>query len=82
MFPRCSRSLFALYRHDTFYPEGPKDSTSLGRIVNEAHVRRIKNLLDQTKGEIVFGGETDITKRYIAPTLVKNIRGDDSLMSE
>ena len=70
------------YRHDEFYPEGPKKSESLARIVNETHAQRIKNLLDNTKGTIVFGGEVDVSQRYVAPTLVKDINADDSLMSE
>ena len=69
-------------RYMTFYPNGPKESDSLGRIVSKAHAQRIKNLVDNTKGTIVFGGDADVTQKYIAPTLVKDVRGDDSLMSE
>ena len=31
---------------------------------------------------VILGGETDIGDRYIAPTVVKDVPGDDSLMSE
>ncbi|KAI1783576.1 NAD-aldehyde dehydrogenase [Ganoderma leucocontextum] len=57
-------------------------SDSLGRIVSEAHTQRIKNLIDNTKGTVVLGGDADVSKKYIAPTLVKDVPGDDSLMSE
>ncbi|TBU47713.1 NAD-dependent aldehyde dehydrogenase [Dichomitus squalens] len=67
---------------ESFYPDGPENSDSLGRIVGESHVQRIKNLLDNTKGKIVFGGQVDVSKRYVAPTLVRDVSGDDSLMSE
>lgn len=50
--------------------------------MGESHAQRIKKLLDDTKGTIVFGGEVDVAKKYIAPTLVRDVSGDDSLMSE
>ncbi|KAM5546248.1 hypothetical protein V8D89_000374 [Ganoderma adspersum] len=65
-----------------FYPDGPEKSDSFSRIVGESHAQRIKNLLDNTKGKIVFGGEVDVAKKYVAPTLVRDVSGDDSLMSE
>ncbi|KAI0708464.1 NAD-dependent aldehyde dehydrogenase [Earliella scabrosa] len=64
--------------YHSFYPDGPKKSESLARIVGEGHARRIKNLIDQTKGTIVFGGDADVSEKYIAPTLVKDVQGDDS----
>ena len=69
-------------RYQSFFPEDPKTSTSFGRIVTQAHAQRIKKLLDQTRGTIAFGGEADVAERYIAPTLVSNVRMNDSLMSE
>ncbi|KAI0648649.1 aldehyde dehydrogenase [Trametes meyenii] len=66
--------------YHSFYPEGPKNSASFGRIVNEAHAARIKKLIDETKGTIEFGGDVDVSGKYVAPTLVSNARGDDSLM--
>ncbi|KAI0373634.1 aldehyde dehydrogenase [Pilatotrama ljubarskyi] len=68
--------------NQTFFPEGPKNSESFGRIVTEAHAARIKRLIDRTKGTIEFGGEVDVAERYVAPTVVSNVRADDSLMSE
>ncbi len=68
--------------YQTFYPEGPKNSQSFSRIVSQAHAQRIKKLIESTKGTIVFGGDTDVAERYIAPTLVKDVKGDDSLMGE
>ena len=67
--------------YKTFYPDGPRKSHSVARIVGEHHVTRIKGLLDNTKGTIVLGGEIDVSEKYVAPTVVKDVRGDDSLMS-
>lgn len=67
---------------ESFYPEGPKKSESFSRIVSSAHAERIKRLLDETKGTVVFGGDTDVSQRYIAPTVVRDVRPDDVLMGE
>ena len=69
-------------RYQSFFPEGPENSDSFARIVSEAHATRIKRLLDNTKGTVVLGGQTDVAKRYIAPTVVRDVTGEDSLMSE
>ncbi|KAF9225706.1 NAD-dependent aldehyde dehydrogenase [Gyrodon lividus] len=68
--------------HDEFYPSGPATSPDFGRIVNKSHFNRIKGLLDNTSGTIAFGGQTDESKLFIAPTVVHSVKGDDSLMSE
>ena len=70
-----------LHRYREFYPDGPEKSDSFARI-GESHAQRIKNLLDNTKGKIVFGGEVDVAKKYVALILVRDMSGDDSLMSE
>lgn len=69
--------------YDTFFPEGdPSKSDSFSRIITEAHAARIKKYVDETKGTVVFGGEADVQKKYVAPTLVKDVTLDDSLMQE
>lgn len=47
-----------------------KSNPQLTRIINKRHFLRLKKLLEQTKGKIVFGGETDEYELYIAPTIV------------
>jgi len=39
-------------------------------------------LLENTKGKIVFGGQVDKDTKFIAPTVVKDVGPDDSLMSQ
>jgi len=68
--------------HDEFYPDGAVASPDLTHIINKSHFNRIKGLLDRTSGTIAFGGETDESRLFIAPTVVKGVKGDDSLMSE
>ncbi|KAI0648695.1 aldehyde dehydrogenase [Trametes meyenii] len=68
--------------YNAFYPDGPEKSDSISRIVSEAHTTRIKRLVDETKGKVILGGQADVSKRYIAPTVVRDVPADDSLMSE
>ncbi|CDO75126.1 hypothetical protein BN946_scf185010.g51 [Trametes cinnabarina] len=68
--------------YKSFYPDGPEKSDSFARMVSPAHAARIKRLIDETKGTIVLGGQTDVENRYIAPTVVRDVPVDDALMSE
>lgn len=63
-----------------FYGPDPRQSTDYGRIVNDAHFRRLEKLLGD--GEVVVGGETDESSRYIAPTVLRNVRADAPIMEE
>lgn len=44
--------------------------------------RRLIGVLEQSQGQVVLGGESDASERYIAPTIVTNVKGDDQLMKE
>jgi len=65
-----------------FYPEGAESSDSFSRIVSTSHFKRIKRLLDRTEGQIVHGGTTNERTKFIEPTLVTGVKGNDSLMGE
>ncbi|KAH9933554.1 aldehyde dehydrogenase [Epithele typhae] len=73
-------ALESMYK--TFYPDGPEKSDSFSRVVTKAHTQRIKRLVDETTGTIVCGGQSDVETRYIAPTIVRDVREGDSLLSE
>ncbi|KAJ6531647.1 NAD-aldehyde dehydrogenase [Mycena vulgaris] len=62
-----------------FYPEGNQGIT---KIVNQQSFKRVNGLLQATKGTVVCGGETDESQKFIAPTIIKDVQVDDSLMSE
>lgn len=38
--------------------------------------------MEETKGTIAIGGETDASQKFIAPTLVKDVKFDDALMDQ
>jgi aldehyde dehydrogenase (NAD+) len=63
-----------------FYGDDPKESPDFARIINERHHARLARLLDDA--DIVTGGETDRSNRYIAPTILKNVKKDDAVMQE
>lgn len=63
-----------------FYPDGAAKSQSVARLVTDTHFSRVKGLLDQTEGRIVCGGETDARQRFVAPTIVRDVKMDDPLM--
>ncbi|KAF9443399.1 aldehyde dehydrogenase [Macrolepiota fuliginosa MF-IS2] len=65
-----------------FYPDSASKPGACSRLITPQAFNRVKGLLDNTKGSIVFGGETDAASKFIAPTAVKDVGADDSLMSE
>ncbi|KAL0069664.1 Hexadecenal dehydrogenase [Marasmius tenuissimus] len=67
-----------------FYPtaDGPKADGAYSRIINPQALNRINGLLRNSGGEIVLGGDVDEASKYISPTVVKNVKPSDSLMSE
>jgi beta-apo-4'-carotenal oxygenase len=64
------------------FPNGPKASPDLSRIVNGRHFQRIKKMLDDTKGKIVMGGGMDESENFIEPTAVLVDSVDDAMMKE
>ncbi|KIW09013.1 hypothetical protein, variant [Verruconis gallopava] len=51
-------------------------------VVNDRNWARLDNLLKNTQGKIVYGGERDAKTRYFAPTIVVDVKPGDSLLSE
>jgi aldehyde dehydrogenase (NAD+) len=63
-----------------FYGADPAQSPDYGRIVNDAHFERLTRLLGQ--GTVIAGGQSDRAKRYIAPTIIDNIKGREPIMED
>lgn len=61
-----------------FFPGG--DMSTMNVIVNGKHFDRVKALLGS--GTVVAGGQTDETRRFIAPTLLDNVSPDSPIMQE
>jgi aldehyde dehydrogenase (NAD+) len=67
---------------DEFYGSDPSTSDSLGRIVNERHLRRLQRLLDAGAGTVATGGTVDAATRYVAPTITVDPAPESPVMRE
>jgi len=63
-----------------FYTENPQKSDSFGRIINNRHFHRVKNLL--TSGRIVIGGDMDESDNFISPTVIVDVKPTDPVMQQ
>jgi len=63
-----------------FYGDDPSQSTDFCKIINSRHTNRLKQLLNGQK--VVAGGQVDVDKCYVSPTLVVNPEPNSSLMAD
>ncbi|ONH68197.1 Beta-apo-4'-carotenal oxygenase [Cyberlindnera fabianii] len=59
---------------------GEASVETYGKIVNQRNTERVANIIKDSKGEVIYGGDFDIEERYISPTVVKDVTFSDSLM--
>ncbi len=62
------------------FGDNPMDNPNYGKIVSEKHFKRICSLIDPDK--VVHGGETDIDRLKIAPTVMDGVQWEDAVMSQ
>lgn len=60
------------------FGENPQESRFYPRIINDEAFIRLRDLLKT--GRIVSGGEVDEKERYIAPTILTDVKLDDAVM--
>ncbi|XP_030078499.1 aldehyde dehydrogenase family 3 member B1 [Microcaecilia unicolor] len=65
---------------ERFYGKEPQKSPDFGRIINEKNFQRLKELLGN--GTVVIGGQTDENDKYIAPTVLVDVKETDPVMQE
>jgi aldehyde dehydrogenase (NAD+) len=63
-----------------FYGEDPQRSPDYARIVSDRHFQRLLPLVKD--GEVVTGGQSDATSRYIAPTILRGVKDDAKVMQD
>ncbi len=63
-----------------FYGNDPARSEDYGRIVNQAHFERLVTYLRD--GKAVQGGQHDVKKLFIAPTILADVSPDAAVMQE
>jgi len=62
------------------FGQDPQRSPDYGRIINNEQFERLSALIKT--GTVVVGGTIDPKDRYIAPTLLDNVKSDDPIMQE
>ncbi|KAL3320521.1 aldehyde dehydrogenase 3, member A2 [Cichlidogyrus casuarinus] len=67
---------------EDFYGRNALKSPDYARIVNKNHVQRIQKLIQQTNGKIVCGGDVNEEQKFVAPTVVRDVKPDDVLMQD
>lgn len=65
-----------------FYGEDIQKSADFSRIVNERQYDRLHDLLEKSKDDLIFGGNTDRDDLYIEPTLFEADGFDHPLMQD
>ena len=62
------------------YGENPEGNDEYPRIISDGHFDRISSMIDEN--HVVFGGNSNKQKRYIAPTFIDLDSTDHSIMDE
>jgi aldehyde dehydrogenase (NAD+) len=62
------------------YSNNPKESPDFARIINVKNWNRLKEMIDDDK--VIFGGQTDESDCYIAPTLIDESDIDSLIMKD
>lgn len=68
--------------YQEFYPNGAAASPEYARIISPASFRKIKQMLESSRGTVLMGGETNEHELYIEPTLVQIDALDDPLLRQ
>ncbi|NP_001016129.1 aldehyde dehydrogenase 3 family member B1 [Xenopus tropicalis] len=63
---------------EEFYGKNPRESSNYGRLASVELYLQVKDLL--SCGQVAFGGETDDSERYIAPTVLTDVKEADPIM--
>ena len=63
-----------------FYGKDIENNEEYGKIINEKHFNRLINLIEEDK--VVFGGDSNLEKLYISPTIMDDITWDSPVMKE
>lgn len=64
-----------------FYGKDPKQSGSFSRIVNKRHTKRLAQLMEGDRDDLVIGGKVDVDSCYVAPSIYVS-SWDSNLMEE
>lgn len=60
------------------FGENPLENPNYGKIINSKHFQRLQDLIDKEK--LVFGGDVNVEKNQISPTILDNVSFSDKSM--
>lgn len=64
------------------YGSDPRSSPDYARIVTSRHTERLQQLIDAGGHTLVCGGQVDVAARYVAPTILRDVRPGAAVMQE
>jgi len=65
---------------ESFFGPVPLESPDYGRIISERHYSRLKSFLSD--GKVFLGGKFDDAQRFLAPTVLVDVKWEDRVMQE
>ena len=63
-----------------FYGDDPHASKDYSRVISPRHFSRLASLI--SSGKVAIGGQTEQSERYIAPTVLVDVKQDSAVMQE
>lgn len=81
-FSSACMGLAIIHRYRKLTGVGLYPHDMIPKMTHSCHsCRRIKNLIEKS-GNVVIGGQTDEKERFIAPTVLSNVKPSDPVMQD
>ncbi|ARQ05270.1 aldehyde dehydrogenase [Macrococcoides caseolyticum] len=65
-----------------FYGAQIEQSEDFGRIVNDNHFNRLVNIIEDSRQQVIYGGESNSDELFVAPTIILDPKLSDSVMQQ
>ncbi|RAI80738.1 aldehyde dehydrogenase [Macrococcoides caseolyticum subsp. hominis] len=65
-----------------FYGAQIEQSEDFGRIVNDNHFNRLVNIIEDSRQQVIYGGESNADELFVAPTIILDPKLSDSVMQQ
>lgn len=65
-----------------FYGAQIEQSEDFGRIVNDNHFNRLVNIIEDSRQQVIYGGESNTDELFVAPTIILDPKLSDSVMQQ
>lgn len=67
---------------EEFYPSLSKTDPNFTHLIHDRAYDNLKKIIDTTSGEVILGGESDPSSRFLYPTIIDKVSWDDSTMRQ